>query len=744
MKRRRQVLQVSTFPFLAVLLCAMGSLILLLLVIDRRARVVARAKAIQAAARVAEENTKAVEARKAEWERRRRALHALLAQEDERLQDQLKAVDHRVRTSASDVQSERAGLGTLEEHLQSERARLSQARAALAARQKAAAQTDHQSEEARNELRRLTEEVNALEQTLQDLERLRRRDQQTYSLVPYHGRRGENRKPIYVECTAGALIFHPERVVLKGAQVTVAEVLAEVQRQMARQRSASGSTKEAPYLLLLVRPNGITTYYKFLAAVQGLKFDYGYEFVEADWVLDFSENGARSATETWVATPKPDPGAKKPSGMKKRPDLPYGVPSRLGSMVGGGTNGMSGGAHSSEGSSGQTSSAVSREGSGGIDPIRVPSPSTMSAAAGPTSGSSDPFAGGGPSGQPKGLMFGGADSDKGRTGQGAMGVGSVPMDRGPGDPSPGTASSSSNMISEPRPSGSGTAVPLPDGRGSHSPNWTVQEGPGSSAKQPIWGPSKGAAASGSPSPKRGVQSPRGDAVLEPENGGPGQPLASPGSQAVGESGTHTSSGAVNRGSSPASADGSPQSGTSGGSSGSSRRVSGSPNGETPTADGTSRPGTPSRSQPPNQTESVSGNAAGSGFGTGGRTDQSRRPAPTLSSPTVGNRDWMIPIECTADAIIVRTARLRFAASELPTEAGADHPAVQAVAKLIARRQALVRRGEPPYRPFLRFLVQPDGRRTFYRAYPLFERLGIPMVRQNLEREEPKATDKAAR
>ena len=34
MKRRRHALQVSTFPFLAVLLCAMGSLILLLLVID--------------------------------------------------------------------------------------------------------------------------------------------------------------------------------------------------------------------------------------------------------------------------------------------------------------------------------------------------------------------------------------------------------------------------------------------------------------------------------------------------------------------------------------------------------------------------------------------------------------------------------------------------------------------------------------------------------------------------------------
>jgi len=37
--RRRHKLEVSTFPFLAVLLCAMGALILLLLIMDRRAKI---------------------------------------------------------------------------------------------------------------------------------------------------------------------------------------------------------------------------------------------------------------------------------------------------------------------------------------------------------------------------------------------------------------------------------------------------------------------------------------------------------------------------------------------------------------------------------------------------------------------------------------------------------------------------------------------------------------------------------
>ena len=46
MRRRRRHLEVSTFPFLAVLLCTMGSLILLLLVLDRRAKIAAQRKAI--------------------------------------------------------------------------------------------------------------------------------------------------------------------------------------------------------------------------------------------------------------------------------------------------------------------------------------------------------------------------------------------------------------------------------------------------------------------------------------------------------------------------------------------------------------------------------------------------------------------------------------------------------------------------------------------------------------------------
>ncbi len=74
MRRRRQGLQVSTFPFLAVLLCAMGSLILLLLIIDRQAKRAGRAKALEKARQEAARSAAEEVARDAREAARRKAV----------------------------------------------------------------------------------------------------------------------------------------------------------------------------------------------------------------------------------------------------------------------------------------------------------------------------------------------------------------------------------------------------------------------------------------------------------------------------------------------------------------------------------------------------------------------------------------------------------------------------------------------------------------------------------------------
>jgi hypothetical protein len=102
---------------------------------------------------------------------------------------------------------------------------------------------------------------------------------------------------------------------------------------------------------------------------------------------------------------------------------------------------------------------------------------------------------------------------------------------------------------------------------------------------------------------------------------------------------------------------------------------------------------------------------------------------------LGNRDWIIPIECTPDTLVLYPARLRFPVGTLPRGDDPDQPLVQAVRQMIERRQASVRPGEPPYRPVVRFLVRPGGLRSYYVAYPLLQPLQVPMSRENLDRDE---------
>ena len=82
MRRPRYKLQVSTFPFLAVLLCAMGSLLLFLFIMDRRAKIAAQHandEALQARKKRTKDEEESLQA---DWEKAKEKLHqALLLQE---------------------------------------------------------------------------------------------------------------------------------------------------------------------------------------------------------------------------------------------------------------------------------------------------------------------------------------------------------------------------------------------------------------------------------------------------------------------------------------------------------------------------------------------------------------------------------------------------------------------------------------------------------------------------------------
>src|SRR6476646_6750391 len=92
MRRPRHKLQVSTFPFLAVLLCAMGSLILFLLVMDRRAKIAARNKARDAVAAHSDRQDKLDADAKDAWNKQRDQLRQELLAQQAKVQSEADAV----------------------------------------------------------------------------------------------------------------------------------------------------------------------------------------------------------------------------------------------------------------------------------------------------------------------------------------------------------------------------------------------------------------------------------------------------------------------------------------------------------------------------------------------------------------------------------------------------------------------------------------------------------------------------
>lgn len=306
MRRQRHKLQVSTFPFLAVLLGAMGALILLLLVMDRRSKIVARNKALEIhsqllAARAKNDATHRQEelARRAEWERKRLEIHNLLLEQEKALAQQRADLDTELAKLNHDLGAEKKSLSALEKDVLEQRTRLDVKNQLLIQMRQGSARTAKLDDASKQEVEKLTRELASLERTLQEAKALRLRKQETYSLVPYRGTRGEGRRPVYIECTADGLVFQPEGKRLDGRDFSTGAFRAEVGRRgialvrepydPERPSRPPAPPATTPYVLFLVRPNGLESYYDATSALRGFELDFGYEFVDADWVFDFSK-----------------------------------------------------------------------------------------------------------------------------------------------------------------------------------------------------------------------------------------------------------------------------------------------------------------------------------------------------------------------------------------------------------------------------------------------------------------------
>jgi len=331
--RKRKKLEVSTFPFLAVLLCTMGALILLLLVMDKKAKKAALEKAYESAwvqsknlqAKIDVDNQN-LDAEKNAWIKLKSEQHEeLLKKESALLKDiallkiELSQLDKNYEKSKSDTSSD--DLLKKEMLLTNEKSKVN-----ILAKKLELEKTN--ADKNLKETKDLTEKISSMELILKEMKSSIDKDKFAFSIVPYFGKNGLNRKPLYIECNESGILFFPDKTLIPSNDETdnlKNEILNRTSLLREYLQQTLGPKESTPYLMLLVRPGGITNYWKLQSIIKPMDIDFGYELVDKIWVLD-------------IPTEQSAPSPSKLVSMIKPMQIPKPIPAP-GNILGGINNG---------------------------------------------------------------------------------------------------------------------------------------------------------------------------------------------------------------------------------------------------------------------------------------------------------------------------------------------------------------------------------------------------------------------
>lgn len=265
-RKRRDSVAPSLFPFLAVLLCTMGSLVLILMLIVSGAQASAQ--------QVAQESKERVE-----------ELEDTLALARNSYQRQL-------QEGQLDLEQKRLTLQHFEDHILELLGELEDIRQTA----KALSQKDDASSE---ELLENEEEISELEKQLAEAAELLNQkldepkgDKPIFAIVPYQGRNGTHRRPIYLECDEAGVTIQPEGILLTTQDLKPPHgpgnpLDATLRVIRAEYRPADGSITSNAYPLLVVRPSGIHNYVLARSAMSGWDDQFGYELIDDEIELTY-------------------------------------------------------------------------------------------------------------------------------------------------------------------------------------------------------------------------------------------------------------------------------------------------------------------------------------------------------------------------------------------------------------------------------------------------------------------------
>jgi hypothetical protein len=323
--RNRSIAQTgSLFPFLAVLICTMGTLVFLLVVVSQYAKTDAAQDFVGDAEEVAFE-TLSTSAETLESEVA--SPDPIATYEPESAASEMEGAEAEpVESDAWDqetferaetvlqwkIESLEVTRSSVETMLTDTRVRLGEVESQVALMQEEAThlqgvlaemdrRADAEGEGAEDfdsrqaELERLLAEIKLKED---ELERLRADDGQrppVYAIVPFMGRNGTKRRPIYLECRQDGVFYQPGDIeLLAPGEFQIADLPSNTIDRVLRSvrdhwnvQSGGELDQGEPYPLLVIRPGGVEAYHVALESMVSWNGEYGYEPVADGFELQF-------------------------------------------------------------------------------------------------------------------------------------------------------------------------------------------------------------------------------------------------------------------------------------------------------------------------------------------------------------------------------------------------------------------------------------------------------------------------
>lgn len=271
-KKKSSGEDVALFPFLAVLICTMGSLIVLLVVLVQQARVHAAGETVDDS-----------------------------AQQQERIADLKEQLSvHQARTKTltplrddaiKKLDSKKLELSHIEDHIERIESRWDALRRLARQTRDLSEQdaTDH--ELADEQMALIREEIAANQRLIENLEGKLSRRRRSFAIIPYDGANGTRRRPIFVECAGREIILRPEgvKIAIDDFEGPVGfgpgNVLASALRTIREHFSQTTGGKAYP--LIVVRPDGVEAYAVARRAMSSWEDEFGYELISADKNLKY-------------------------------------------------------------------------------------------------------------------------------------------------------------------------------------------------------------------------------------------------------------------------------------------------------------------------------------------------------------------------------------------------------------------------------------------------------------------------